>query len=281
MRCREITSSDLEGVIDLLTLGFKRTQSYWRNVITILSERFVPPGLPRFGYVLESHGSLAGALLMIFSERTTAGATTVRGNGCSLYVQPRFRSYAPLLIKHAESQKNVTYLNLTPARHTWPILEAQGHRRFANGRYVSIPIIGRSQSANLQIWEATPQACRDRRLEAFESDLLTVHATYGCICLLCESENTLRPFVFRPKRRRGVPIAHLIYCRDQNDLVWASASLGRYLATRGLPLVVTEANSPIAGLPGKYLETGPRYWKGTEPPRLGDLAYTEIAMFGV
>jgi hypothetical protein len=55
-----------------------------------------------------------------------------------------------------------------------------------------------------------------------------------------------------------------------------------FLLRRGLPLVILDANGPVRGLVGKYFDqTMPKYFKGPEPPRLGDLAYTETALFGV
>ena len=48
---------------------------------------------------------------------------------------------------------------------------------------------------------------------------------------------------------------------------------------RGRPFVLIDANGPIPGLPGKYFGgKSPKYFKGPTPPRLGDLAYTEMAM---
>jgi hypothetical protein len=57
--------------------------------------------------------------------------------------------------------------------------------------------------------------------------------------------------------------------------------IGRFLPVRGHPLVLIDANGPIPGLVGKYAGAKmPKYFKGPDRPRLGDLAYTETAMFG-
>jgi hypothetical protein len=46
--------------------------------------------------------------------------------------------------------------------------------------------------------------------------------------------------------------------------------------------MIIDSNGPIRGLYGKYLDGRmPRFFKGPNRPRLGDLAYTETAMFGV
>jgi hypothetical protein len=54
------------------------------------------------------------------------------------------------------------------------------------------------------------------------------------------------------------------------------------LAWRGRPFVVIDANGPIAGLTGRYFaDTMPKFYRGPVRPRLGDLAYTETALFGM
>jgi len=43
-----------------------------------------------------------------------------------------------------------------------------------------------------------------------------------------------------------------------------------------------DANAPIPGLVGRYCGGNmPKYFKGPQRPRLGDLAYTENAVMGV
>ena len=49
----------------------------------------------------------------------------------------------------------------------------------------------------------------------------------------------------------------------------------------GANFVVIDAVGPMPGLPGFYLPGRPKYFKGPERPRLGDLAYTEAALFGM
>jgi hypothetical protein len=73
----------------------------------------------------------------------------------------------------------------------------------------------------------------------------------------------------------------LIYCRDIAEFVRCAGTLGRFLMKRGYPSVVLDANQPIRGLVGAYLGMrGRKYFRGPCPPRLGDLAYTELAFFG-
>jgi len=89
------------------------------------------------------------------------------------------------------------------------------------------------------------------------------------------------PFVLLPRLfKRLVPGVQLIYCRDMEDVVRFAGPLGRFLALRGKLVVSVDSNGPIAGLVGRYIEgKSPRFFKGPAPPRLGDISYTQAAMF--
>jgi hypothetical protein len=82
--------------------------------------------------------------------------------------------------------------------------------------------------------------------------------------------------------RKIIPCFQLAYCRDISDFVHFARPLGRYLALHGRPLVMMDANGPVEGMVGGYFEgVRPKYFKGPNPPRLGDLAYTETSLFGI
>jgi hypothetical protein len=286
VRCRRIEDGDADTVVSLLTRGFaaRRPRRFWEHVIACLATRAAPPDAPRYGYLLESEGAAVGALLQICSTLPAGGAgagETTRCNVSSWYVEPAFRSYAPFLVSQAVKQKSVTYLNISSAPHTRPIVEAQGYRRFSNGVFVALPCLSRRPDVQARVIpaDAPPQA----PCEVHEPDLLRDHATYGCMSVWCETPERAYPFVFRTRRVKGlVTCAQLIYCRDVEDLVRFARPLGMYLARHWRPLVILDANGPVPGLVGKYFDqTMPKYFKGPTPPRLGDLAYTETALFGV
>ena len=70
-----------------------------------------------------------------------AAGSTIRCNVSSWYVEPAFRTYATLLVSQALRHKNVTYLNVSAAPHTWPIIEAQGFSRYCDGIFVAAPML--------------------------------------------------------------------------------------------------------------------------------------------
>jgi hypothetical protein len=285
IRCRRIEDADADNIVSLLSRGFasRRPRRFWEHVIASLAARATPADAPRYGYLLESNGTAVGAILQIYSMQRAGGsgtpAATTRCNVSSWYVEPAFRSYAPFLVSQAVKQKGVTYLNISSAPHTRPIVEAQGYLRFSNGVFAALPCLSSQPDVAARVIAADPQA----HCEAHERDLLRDHVAYGCMSLWCETPERAYPFVFRARRVKGlITCAQLIYCRDIADLVRFARPLGRYLARRGRPLVILDANGPVPGLIGKYFDqTMPKYFKGPAPPRLGDLAYTEAALFGV
>jgi hypothetical protein len=283
VRCREIVPSDLGSIITILNDGFRpsRGRDFWAHVLACLAEHPVPAGYPRYGYLLESDHIPVGVILMIFSAVPCGETVVVRCNVSSWCVQPAFRMYAPLLISRALRDKHVTYLNVTAAPHTLSILEAQGYRQYSSGRCIALPALSRGQAGS-----RVEIVCADTQpgdgLEASDVTLLLTHTRYGCISVICTLAGVRYPFIFARRRKYGVlSFAFLVFCRNMESFVQCAGPLGRSLAWRGIPLVIVDANGPMPGLIGLYRDRNPKYFKGPHQPSLGDLAYTERAMFGV
>ena len=280
-RCRQIANSDLNGVANVLARGFpRRSTKYWLKALERLSVHSTPPGLPRYGYLLENDGTPVGAILLIFS--TARDSSTLRCNVSSWCAEPAFRTHASLLIQQALKNKNVTYINISPATHVLRTIEAQGFSRYSNGQFVAIPTLGWNASSS-PVTLSRPHLEPNAPFEPYERELLLKHAGYGCISLWCSTFERAYPFVFLPRLvKRFIPCAQLVYCRDVADFVRFARPIGSFLALRGRPVVLIDSNGPIPGLTGRYFEgVAPKYFKGPEKPRLGDLAYTEAAMFGM
>ena len=283
LHCRQIAPSDIAAVAALLERGFPhRNRRFWLRALAQLTRREPPSGLPQYGYLLESDGVPVGAILLICSTVRAGEAAAPRCNVSSWYVEPDFRAYASMLAAAALRHRNVTYLNVSPAPHTRPIIEAQGFARYCDGIFIAVPMLnGLFGGERVKVFggERRPAAAFD----PFEQEVLSQHAALGCISLWCETAERAYPFVFRPRLVRFViPCAQLIYCRDIADFVRFAGPLGRFLAARGQPLVIVDANRRIPGLVGFFARGSmPKYFKGPQRPRLGDLAYTESAVFGL
>jgi len=284
LRCRQIAEADIPAVATLLERGFPtRNRQFWLDAFAQLTRREPPSGLPKYGYLMESGGVPVGAILLICATMGTGDAAATRCNVSSWYVEPEFRTYAPLLVSQALRHKGVTYLNVSPAPHTRRIIEAQGFSCYCDGIFIAVPMLKGLLSAGdpVKVFAAAHRPEVD--FDPFEQRVLTQHAALGCISLWCATSERAYPFVFRPRLVKGfVPCAQMIYCRSIPEFVRFAGPIGRYLALRGRPFVIVDANGPIPGLVGVFRRDNmPKYFKGPERPRLGDLAYTEYAVLGV
>jgi hypothetical protein len=283
IQSRQITDTDVAGVVELLAKGFRRrSRQYWQKALERLAKHPTPTGFPKYGYLLEADGRIVGVILLIFTMIDTGTDRSTWCNISSWYVDAAFRIYATLLTSQALKYKDLTYLNISPARNVRPIIEAQGFSRYSNGQFVAVPILSRA-SDHREARVFSGGECPDVHFEPSDRRLLLEHMEYGRIGVWCATSQRASPFVFVQRFVKGlVPCTQLIYCRGIEDFVRFARPLGRYLALRGRPLVLVDSNGPIPGLVGMYFNgISPKYFRGPRQPRLGDLAYTEAAMFGL
>jgi hypothetical protein len=285
IRCREIRKTDLESVADLLVRGFpRRTRGYWLGGLNRQAARVVPQGYPRFGYLLEHDGAAVGVLLLIYTDRGSESHPQIWCNLSSWYVEPAFRNYATMLTRIAQRLPEVTYVNISAVRQTWPILEAQGFRSYCNGLFLSIPSISRT-GLSARIEQVGADARTLNGIPSDEAELLIRHARYGCLSIVVRSEQGAVPLVLQDVRVRqgrfALPLMQLIYCRDIPDYVACAGAIGRFLLRQGRVSVMIDANGQIPGLVGVYTDRrGRKYVKGPQQARLGDLSDTELPLYG-
>jgi hypothetical protein len=284
IRCREIGIADLDAIADLLTRGFaRRSRDYWIDGLRRSAVREVPEGFPRFGYMLDHEGTPVGVLLLIYTARDDGGGTSIRCNLSSWYVEPAYRTYAPMLTNVAQRHKHVTYVNISPAHWTWRTIEAQGFRAYCGGLFFSFPALSRlAKGMRVEVVQQGAHAV-DGLSEA-DVALLARHAACGCLSLVCRADDGRRfPFVLQPMRIRGVALLamRLIYCPDVADYVACAGAIGRFLLRRGRILVALDANGRMKDLVGFYRgRRGRKYFKGPQRPRLADLSDSELVIYG-
>lgn len=266
IRCRQILKTDLDPLTTLLTRGFPRLpREYWTRGFSRWQRLAVVEGVPRYGYVLESEFGLVGAVLLISSQRQGRIVSSLS----SWYVQPNWRAHSALLISVATRLKHVTYLNISPAPHTWRILQTQGFRLYNFGRSTVFAWPGKG-NAGEAIADDLPEA-----------RLLRDHRDMDLVSLTVERDGVVSPFVFKPRRldRPRAGMMELIYCRGFADFRRCAPALGKYFLKKGVAGFLIDGAAP--GMLSRYVEgKEPRYYKGPQPPALNDLAYTEKTVFG-
>jgi hypothetical protein len=282
VRCRQIEDADLESVYDLLIKsGFFDDRTFWLRALRRLSEHTPPPGYPKYGFLLEVNGVPVGMLLLISALIPGDAGPRVRCNVSCWYVWPAFRAYGSLLVSQALRYKEATYINISPLQHTFDLLAAQGYTRYCEGVFTCVPALTpRWSTASIAF--VSPETAPGPDLPEAEVALLHDHVHYGCLSLVVTAGGRRQPFVFDVRWQFGViGVATLIYCRSVDAFVAVAGPIGRFLARRGFFLVVIDANGPIRGLVGRYSTATPKYFKGPERPRLGDLAYSERAVINL
>jgi hypothetical protein len=276
-RVREIDERDLKKVAEFLGRRIGYPPYYFLELFQRMGRRPVLAKYPSYGRVLEHSGEIVGAIILIFASRGQGIQCHVTGWA----VEPAFRSLAALFFARDLRHKEVTYLNLSArwSPHTVPIIEAQGFTRYSDGEFFCVAAAQFSASSNTKATLISGERQPNAPFEASDKDLLSDHASYGCISLWCVTPERAYPFVFRPRLfKRIVPGVQLIYCSDIADFVRFAGPIGRFLARRATYVVRIDANGPIPGLIGLYQRgVDCRYYKGPKP-RLGDLAYTHLAM---
>lgn len=271
--CRPFAESDIENAVVLLTRGFpERLPAYWRRALTRLRDRACPEGYPRYGYVLTEDEHLVGILLLIVAIGPDGA---VRANVSSWYVEPDYRGYSNVLLSRLFRLPGVTVVNISPAPNTADTIKAQGYVRYGADGLIVPAALGLPRPG-ASVRRVSPD---DRNA----SSLVRDHAAWDCLCFEVTEGGRRTEFVFaRHHTASGrVPCAHLIFATDLAALARYIGPLGRALLAQGLPLVLLDCLGPVPGLVG-LLRRGRnlRFARGPNPPRVGDLSYTEMAVFG-
>ncbi len=252
------------------------SQAIYSRLFGALSEHPTPRGQPKYGLLLEAYGKVVGGIILISTKIRDKHTSYIRCHLTSLYVEPEFRGYGAFLMIRAKCNPEVTYINLTALTKAQPIIEAQGFMKYCYGQFYSLSFINALMPSKESVRVVPGGQVPDRFFEQHEYDLLSDHLRYGCICFWCVTNERAHPFVFRRGRRVK---ALLVYCHDIADIERFAKQIGIVLARNGRLLMEVDANGPMKGLIGRYVEGfQPRWYKGLRP-RLGDLAYTRTAMF--
>ncbi|ACL59224.1 hypothetical protein [Methylobacterium nodulans] len=289
IRCRTIDEPDLDAVLRLLRKGFPdRSEAYWRRGLTRHRARPLPPGVPRYGFLLEHEGEPVGVLLALCQVVEREAGSHLRCNLSSWYMEPRFRALGVLLDGYAMRDRTMTYVNVSPAPHTWAMHEVRGFRRFCQGQMLVLPALSRAPNGQ-SVRGCSAEALRV--LPASEARLVSDHHSYGCISLVCAEGERAGAIIFQrrslnlvPGRRAWprLPCFQVVYRSPNLDLSTWLGAIGRHLLRHhAMPWFVIDADGPVRGAFGRYFAgRAPKVYRGPNPPDPGDLSYTEIVLFG-
>ncbi len=265
-----------------------RSRAYWEQGLTRLATRSLPSGVPRFGYVLDRDGELVGVVLTIYSVVSDGTATHLRCNLSSWYVAPQLRIYGTVLDGQAMRDRSVTYLNVSPAPGTIAIHVARGFRRTTQGQMLVVPALS---GAGRGVRVRTLGPGEDADMPDPVRTIVRDHAGFGCLCLRCDDGPASHVVILqrltlklsrRPTWLPRLPALQMIYGPPVIELPRWLGAIGRHLLLRGeRPFLLLDVDARLPGVVGRHLDGWrPRFSRGPNPVRVGDLSYTEITVFG-
>ena len=277
MAIREITDADLEAVRKLLVEGFPgRSNDYWKKGLTNLGSLPLVEGFPRYGYLVDADHAPQGVLLTITSDRGVAG---VRTSFSSWYVRERYRHLALLLFRHALQLKNTTFLNPSPSDHVVPIVKAFGFEPYTAGMVMlDVRTAMRGRSARGTVRRLGVDDLAD--LAERERQVADDHLRMGCDVLRLQTDARDGLLIHRRKWiKRSLPCSQAILA-DPELMIELAGPVMRALAGRGSLLALCDVGQTEKPATGRVFPRGIRYFKGAAPPPVGDLSYSELAVFG-
>jgi hypothetical protein len=277
MLIREIADDDLDAVRGLLVEGFpQRSVGYWTRGLANLSALRPVEGFPRYGYLVDADDAPQGVLLTITSNR---GLNRARTNLSSWYVRKRYRQSAVAILAHALKLQNTTFINPSPADHIVPILEALGFVPYTAGLVafdVRTAMRGPSSRGAVRRVGTGDLA----GLSETEGDIVADHLRMGCDVLRLETGGRAGLLIHRRKLiKRSVPSSQVILT-DPDLLAELAGPVMRALASRGSLVALCDVDRIGEPTFGRVFRRGIRYFKGGDAPRVGDLSYSELAVFG-
>jgi hypothetical protein len=136
---RDIRASDLDTVAELLGRRIGYQPKFYLDIFRVMETHATPEGYPKYGRVLESDGSIVGAIILIYSIIHSDSGPRVRCHVTGWCVEPDFRPYAALFFARDLKRGEVTYVNLyarsTP--ETLPIIAVQGFTKYVDGQFIA------------------------------------------------------------------------------------------------------------------------------------------------
>jgi hypothetical protein len=277
MMIREIAEDDLDAVCGLLVEGFpQRSYGYWAKGLTNLSSLAPVEGFPKYGYLVDADYTIQGVLLTITSDHGVHGAWT---NFSSWYVRKEYRHFATILFTQALKLRNTTFLNPSPSKRIIPILKAFGFEPYTIGtvaldlrRAIRKPP-PRGEVRRLGVDELA-------RLSEREGRTAEDHMRMGCDVLYLQTDDREGLLIHRRKWiKRSLPCSQVIF--TEPDLMGQLvAPVMRALGSRGSLLALCDIDEAPDPSIGHVFARGIRYFKGVDAPSVGDLTYSELAVFG-
>ncbi|SFA80338.1 hypothetical protein SAMN03159496_00455 [Rhizobium sp. NFR07] len=280
LKLHAIGRDGLEAAAELLLQGFpSRSLAFWQDGLKRLSDYSNDANAGSIGNMLMADGVPVGVLLTINRRDSQTDRKIVNLSGW--YVREDHRWYAPRMLLSALSDAGAVYTDLTPSDAAVAMNDRLGFRTIGyDVHLLPLPLLavtGRGRG-RLRSIDDLPEGA----LAGPIRQDLARHRALGCIVTTIEAGGKFHPLVFDTFRRKGIPIARVIYAESNDLIIEHLGPLSRHLIARGIPLLSLRMPERST-LPCSWLwRRGLRYQvKGEWDERKTDELYSERVLLKV
>lgn len=205
---REVSPGEVDGLGRFLRAGFGHIdERVWLGMFQYawIAEK------PNLGLVIHAEGRIRGFLGTIYATRRVNGKTGLVCNLSSLYVEPDYRTWAPMLMAAAVRDESVSYTALTPGRNFLHIAKAMGFEPLDRSRLFLPPLTNSLTLRPGSEIVSDPESVRSRLAEP-ERRIFDHHRPYDCLQLAVQERSEATLLIAKRRVLRGVPVSELLYC---------------------------------------------------------------------
>lgn len=281
---KPLEESDFAAAATLLKEGFPNHHAtFWTEGLERL-RRYAENaacGVP-LGQLLVVKGEPVGVALTPASLRHDSGGKPYRLiNFSSWYIKADHRWRAAMMFRHVVSDKEATFLDLTPAAHVQPMLPLFGFRPMSAGIDTTMtPLWALRSSKGAKVREF--QVDDPLPVHAPSAQQLLVHKELGCHPVILEHDAGTTLFVFRRRKFRHMPAARLKYVGDHAVLRQHLPALARYFLLHGMVFLIWDARTELRPPEHGFRRmTQVWYARGQIPYNCTDFIGTELCLLGI
>ena len=276
-----INNSNLADAITLLGKGFPKQQpEFWRTAIDRLNAAGgnATADVP-IGYLMLSAGKPVGVVLTPARVQTKEDGTTERVvNLSSWYVDPEERWRAPMMLQQLLRLENTSFTDLTPNKSVQEILKAFGFEQINSGVSVNLlpymRLMGRRQAQVIPLSQVPRSAIGEET-----HDILSRYQQFGCVVGALIEDGRHIPLAFKRVLRSKIPLAMLVYSRDNSAVYRNLGAIGRYLAKERIHILMLDI-PPGGQIPGiARNKRGNKFARGIQATNQTDFLGTELSLF--
>lgn len=278
---RPIGFQSLDEALPVLSRGFARLPlSSWAAGLGRLRQFGAMSPAAGAGYLLQAESRDVGVILTIPSRRPDKPAQPIV-NLSSWYIDPEHRWRAPLMLQRVVACNETLYTDLTPTEPVQAIIGRLGFRAWTEGILVfALPWHALKPAGDSHVipLHKLPQDVFTPAIRR----LMDEHAALDCIAGGLWDGHRMHPLVFSRTRRRGMPVARLIYADSRALVIAHMPAISRFLLREKFLLLAMNADRSER-ISGSLFarRPAPAFFKGTDTPPQCDFAYSEYVFLQV